>query len=285
MPKLETRICGVVFIMAILIYLICSANKLYSTGMEWDTPNVNWETLHISVDDVNSIFYDLTLNADSYNTIFDNRELHILKDFHDRYGVEFTLYCMYSNGLSGEDYFDLSYCTDVFSNEFRQNSDWLKFGFHAVNSVSYEDLYQDLVDGYYEKTIYELKRITDADNNISDIVRLDRYFADKKSVDFLYNNGVRVLLCADDFNRESYDLSISERRIMYEEDWYSRGKMDYTPSDIRLENILDDSDFYEAINNCKNQSFLSVFTHEYMLKDVEVIKYLKYICDLSVGVD
>ena len=40
--------------------------------------------------------------------------------------------CIFENS----DTFDISQCTDKYKKEFEENSNWLKFGFHALNTNS-----------------------------------------------------------------------------------------------------------------------------------------------------
>ena len=50
---------------------------------------------------------------------------------HNKYGIVITFYVYYEDIESS---FNLSKCTDKFKNEFSKNSDWMRFGFHTLNS-------------------------------------------------------------------------------------------------------------------------------------------------------
>ena len=84
--------------------------------------------VHFSIDDVNPVFKDLTLNKDKYNNIFDHDFFGFLKELNEKYGTKVTLYCFYS--LNG---FNISDCTDKFKNDFAENSKWLKIGYHSFS--------------------------------------------------------------------------------------------------------------------------------------------------------
>lgn len=90
---------------------------------------------HFSLDDVFDIFYDLTVHENEYKSIFDNTTLAWLKEIHDEYGVVISCYCYYEdNG------FTLDSCTKKFIDEFSENAEWLRFGFHARNGNTIYDM-------------------------------------------------------------------------------------------------------------------------------------------------
>lgn len=59
----------------------------------------------------------------------------------------------------------------------------------------------------------------------------------------------------------------------------------YTPTDIRLENIKSDFMFLEAIHRIGGQKRIIVFTHEWILDDAKVQKYMESICRLATKKD
>lgn len=66
-------------------------------------------------------------------SIFDNPYLKMVKTAHDRYGlkVQFNLFYR-TDSYYGYDEFSLADVTDAYKEEFKANSDWLKFAFHAL---------------------------------------------------------------------------------------------------------------------------------------------------------
>lgn len=56
--------------------------------------------------------------------------------------------------------------TDQFKEEFAENADWLRFGFHAKDADAYETIAADEEIEYYNKTISELIRIQLGQKNV-----------------------------------------------------------------------------------------------------------------------
>ena len=96
--------------------------------------------MHISFDDTNKAFADLTANAGAYASIFDSGFFGCLKDLHDKYGCVFSCYCfynVYTDDTKATLTFSLANATTAFKSEFEENADWLKFGFHSIDNYTY----------------------------------------------------------------------------------------------------------------------------------------------------
>ena len=172
--------------------------------------------------------------------------------------------------------FDLSKATGKYKEEFENNSDWLRFGFHAKDALAYESLDPETELEYYNKSVSELERIVGKES-IDYFLRLDRYYADKETVKALKNSGVEGLLIASGTNRESYALTQEERIQCKEKDWYVDDlQMDYTPTDIQIENIENDSHFYNTVQDFSTQQRIEIFTHEWAFNETNVKKYLTW---------
>ena len=89
--------------------------------LEWRS-----QKIHCSIDDTLWIFKDLTEHKE-YISIFENPVLYKMKNLHLKYGVVFNCYCFFNAWYN----FTLADATDRFINEFENNADWLKFGFHG----------------------------------------------------------------------------------------------------------------------------------------------------------
>lgn len=234
--------------------------------------------VHFSIDDSNSIFEDLTLNAGNYKSIFEQPKLNFIKSLHDQYGIVISFYVYYSWDVE-DDSFSLADTTDQFKEEFAENADWLRFGFHAKDADAYETIAADEEIEYYNKTIGELIRITGTEKCIDNFVRLDRFQADTEMVDLLHSTdeGIVGLLAADGNGRQSYALSADEMKLMNLEDWFSDiYGVFYTPTDVRLENIESDEEFYHGLVEIASQERIIVFTHEWILDDKNVQKYMSW---------
>lgn len=232
--------------------------------------------IHLSVDDTLLIFRDLTENTD-YDSIFDQPQLAFCRDLHERYGMVFSFYCFYSGGD-----FSLAQATDAFRTEFARNADWMKFGFHAKDAAAYGQIDAETEQYYYEQTLQELRRITGGDQCIdTGFLRLDRFWGTAEIVEALHEteDGPEGLLCAEeDPQRTSYDLTPDEAGQMYLQDYYYKENgMYYTPTDLRVENIKSVVDFYRSIRQLFGQKTQVIFTHESLLLDAEVKKYLQWI--------
>ena len=96
------------------------------------------------IDDNIRFLENLTLN--SPRSAFDDNYLRMLKKLHEKYGMKVQLNLFYEN-----DTFNLSQMTDAYKEEFLENKDWLRFGFHAKKEVpdwpyinaSYKDVWDD----------------------------------------------------------------------------------------------------------------------------------------------
>lgn len=218
--------------------------------------------LHFSIDDVIEIFRDLTEHANTYNSIFDNNTLSYLEDLHEKYGMKVTLYCFYE--FAG---FSLSECTDKFSNEFLDNRDWLKFGFHAYDAESYTDTDAAHMRENYKLMARELHRITGfEEEDLSKVLRLDRFTGTRQQVTMLEQEfGVKTFLTADDKDRQSYCLDNNESNLLYEQDYYADGELFFTVTDIRIESLEDLNDLNNSLNSHKDEKYLVIFTHEWKL--------------------
>lgn len=101
-------------------------------------------------DDVIWLFRDLTRHKQ--NSIFDHFYLKVFKEAHEKFGMKVQMNVFYrTDYFYGMDDFNLSEMTDAYKEEFKANSDWLKFGFHARQefpdypfvNISYEDMKLD----------------------------------------------------------------------------------------------------------------------------------------------
>lgn len=239
--------------------------------------------LHFSVDDSNSIFEDLTVNADQYDSAFDQPLLKFVKNLHDKYGIAISFYVYYSWDVANER-FALSNATDQFRDEFAENADWLRFGFHAKDANAYTCISAEEELEYYNRTVQELIRITGSEDCIDNFVRLDRYQADSDMIQYLHSadSGLVGLLGADDSNRQSYALTDVEMDQMYTEDWCEDfSGMYYTPTDIRLEKIDSNDVFYQYLSVVSQQDRIIIFTHEWVLNDENVRKYMRWFAEYA----
>ena len=90
----------------------------------WDKKSFKRSNFYI--DDHSFLFTDLA--KDRPASAFDHFYLAGLRNIHRKYGTKFTLNAFYENAHHG---FLLKDMPDIWKSEFIDNSDWLKFSFHA----------------------------------------------------------------------------------------------------------------------------------------------------------
>lgn len=99
------------------------------------------------IDDVIWLMRDLTRERPV--SLFDNFFMKILKRLHEKYGLKVQLNLFYRTDFYyGNDEFTLAQMTDTYKKEWEENSDWIRFGFHAKQefpdypyiNASYEDV-------------------------------------------------------------------------------------------------------------------------------------------------
>lgn len=231
----------------------------------------------ISIDDTIELFKDLTENASTYDSIFDNKLLNYFKSLHDEYGFLVTMYVFYDYGG-----FKLSNANDKYKDEFISNSDWLKFGFHAYNDKSnYGNSSAEQAKQEYETVINELIRICGKDS-IDTNVRLHLYAGNLESVMAMKNTnfGITGLYTAED-DRQNYYFDnnlndeISKKEILLNNDLL------FIHTDYRLENINNFNQIFA--NNNLNNNYLTIFTHEWQFKEKLTYHQLKQVCELAIN--
>ena len=247
---------------------LSAANEcLYSSS------EVQEKWCHISIDDFIIGFKEISQKQ--VKSIFDCDSFKILKQLHEVYGTKFSLYCYYSDG----DSFDLSNVPSCYANEFQENSDWLKFGFHAYDENSDYDLIGETeAQENYEQFVAEMLRICGNDLNcLTRTVRLSSFKGSEKVINALHNStyGIQVLLTADD-DRGSYALSREEELKA------STGvKIDgviYLKTDLRLENSSDVRTDFDDLVEAGDKEII-VFTHEWCLQQMYYEGIISQLCE------
>ena len=225
--------------------------------------------IHLSFDDAITLFEDLTANENTYNSIFDQPLLGYLKQAHEKTGLTVSFYCFYtSNG------FDLSQATDKFSEEFIENADWLKFGFHDIDGIS-NLLLADRTKAQfdYNTVVTQLLRITGSEACLDVVPRLQNFAGSQEGVTgmMFYNmdHGIYGLLAADD-TRNSYYLTQEQSAELLSTDWIKDSKTGvvFITTDLRLENTENPyEDLVSISKDSQRSQVLEIFTHEWIVDD------------------
>ena len=207
---------------------------------------------HISIDDATVVFHDIYANK--YDSIFENSVLEKLQYLHEKYGVKVTLYVF-------EDYYGFQ-MWDMpvdYKQEFKENADWLKIGFHSATVENPAESGETLEDftAAYEWTVSAIWRFADGEC-ISRVLRLHYWYATDEMVDYLVRQGVKGLLCSDSME-ESYDLTEEQMNKLYGS---CDGKLEeivtYYVTDFRIENM---QDVEAELEKRRNDKVIVVFTH------------------------
>lgn len=83
----------------------------------------------LSLDDNIWFLKDIAQNSDNYKSIFENPYIGMYKDLHDTYGtkVHFNIYYQ-------TDGFNLSQMPAKYKSQWKDNSDWIRLSFHALQN-------------------------------------------------------------------------------------------------------------------------------------------------------
>ncbi|ENZ33452.1 hypothetical protein HMPREF1084_01921 [Clostridium butyricum 60E.3] len=239
----------------------------------------NSKFMHLSLDDFILSFEDITKNDDEYDSIFDNETFRYLKTLHDEYGVVISCYSYYRTDNKK---FNLSQCTDKYKQEFIENSDWLKFGFHVFSGdKNYKDSNKKEAQDDYTKVMNELLRITGSEKSIDRVIRLQNFAGNKESVQAMeeIDNGIIGVLGADD-RRRSYYLDDSNNSYLYEYDYYNDNGLNFFKTDLRMESVDNIDDALNELDD-DNKDILIIFTHEWQLPNEDIKSKLEKCCKFA----
>ena len=178
----------------------------------------------------------------------------------------FSFYCW----LESPTGFILSNTTTKFANEFKANSNWMKFGFHSRNtSTSYgNSITAEVAKADYDSFITSMVAITGGVQSIDRAVRLHNFTGVLASMKAMRdtNIGIIGLLTADD-SRDSYFLSVADYTYINAHDRIidTLNHMKFFKSEKRLENAANISTYLSdfltpSFANMSND--LVLFTHE-----------------------
>ena len=229
------------------------ATKISSISSSTTTINMSNKTVHFSIDDFYRALGDITINAATYTSIFDNTTFATLKTLHDTYGAIIICNC-YNYGYNGSNEYKIENVTTKFKQEFAQN-DWLKFSYHQNYDETYDSSTQaNTVLEYYRKC-HDAVLSWANECNWSYTIRLASYTGNDSIISTLANEGVLVVLSADD-DRVSYGLSTTENNYLISNGYYYKNNCLYVRTHFRYENATFNGDNFTNISNAV------VFTHE-----------------------
>lgn len=243
----------------------------------------NRKTLKFSIDDSTEILLDIVNN--DYNSIFDSPTLGLLKELHETYDLDATLFLFEQLGS-----FNITDFPDKYREEFVQNSDWLKLGWHGIDDGNPEE------SGYTgEDLIQSYKRTTDAitrfagKKSLSQELRVHFWYTDGESAIYsLSDDGIKGLYYCDtdvvgyDFSQEEDALIQSDRDGVFRKK-YDGKTISYQLTDVRLDNLESDDELLRLLNGKAEDRDIVVFTHAWMLQNSA--KYIETVCKWAVDND
>ena len=236
-----------------LTIAVCSCSRGYRNDVEESD-----RVVHLSLDDV-EVFADLIGNQQDYDSLFQHPFMAFLQELHRDYGMRITLYT-YEHLRNGDGRDTLLEDMPLkYKNDFRKASDWLRIGYHS-NRAKFDSLVSvsDFRDSY-NNVNGALAQFADS-SMIASTLRFHYFFAPDSLLNAL--TGVKTLLCADDCNRLSYNLTTSEAMTVAKRGRINKNGISYRRTDLRVD------DNFRVIGDLKrieNVDTLVVFTHEWKL--------------------
>lgn len=253
--------------------------------------------MHFSVDDFIDAFLDL--RNEKYQSLFEQPTFALLKRIHESCGAVFSCYCFYESGNG-----NLAEVPEDYAEEFQENGEWLRFGFHAYNTNSNYGSQKFtngdwITDGetaakHYECVMKELIRITGGGKCIDRFPRIHYYAGTLEDCKAWQQAeyGILGLITAED-NRICYYHDEAQwtkliQKGVYQDEQQGIG---FWRTCIRLENMKDAAMLEDALNrlnvsNCvEQQAYVEesdstqamanylVFTHEKFLKEQRIADY------------
>lgn len=228
---------------------------------------------HFSLDDFYLAFQDLTENADTYTSIFDNATFAWLKEFHEATGATVSCYCFYQDAASPT--FTLGDVPTKYASEFQANKDWLRFGFHALyQGINYASATAETAKEAYETTITALVNITGSTECIDRMPRLHNFAGSLEAC-----KGMRDALCgpkgflaaisaSDGTARQSYYLDETYNNYIFIHDYlYDATNQLHFVRTQDGGNVYKISNLIKDINSALMGTYVEFFTHENQLTD------------------
>ena len=226
------------------------------------------KTVHFSVDDTLHLLSDLKkLDGES---VFHHPVLSFFKKLHERYSLRVSFYV-----FEEFDGFNLADVSEQHTKEFQDNSDWMRFGFHAVNeNRKYSPEETNIAKADFLRVTEKLSRIVGKES-ITSILRLHNWGGDKTVLSELSNLGIKGLLCRSNL-KQSYYLNLGEiLKIFFTGKWYDKNlDLLFIKTNIRMEK----SKNIPLLLSHIKLNHLELFTHELAIND-EVKTKIQETCD------
>ena len=243
---------NLISLVVLFLTVACSG----SPGYRNDVEEID-RVVHLSLDDV-EVFAELIENQQDYDSLFQHPFMAFLQELHREYGMRITLYTYWHFGGDGKDTL-LEDMPLKYKNDFRKASDWLRIGYHS-SRAKFDSLVSVADFRYsYNNLNRAIAQFSDS-SMIASTLRFHYFFAPDSLLNAL--TGVKTLLCADDSNRLSYNLTISEAMTVAKRGRISKNEISYRRTDLRVD---DNFRVLSDLKRIENVDTLVVFTHEWKL--------------------
>lgn len=243
---------NLISLVVLFLTVACSG----SPGYRNDVEEID-RVVHLSLDDV-EVFAELIENQQDYDSLFQHPFMAFLQELHREYGMRITLYTYWHFGGDGKDTL-LEDMPLKYKNDFRKASDWLRIGYHS-SRAKFDSLVSVADFRYsYNNLNRAIAQFSDS-SMIASTLRFHYFFAPDSLLNAL--TGVKTLLCADDSNRLSYNLTISEAMTVAKRGRISKNEISYRRTYLRVD---DNFRVLSDLKRIENVDTLVVFTHEWKL--------------------
>ena len=191
--------------------------------------------MHISVDDVFTVLKDLTENQTNYASLFDHPDFKFLKEMHDSYGAVFSLY-VYNR--MHDDTFTISNMTTKYKQEFSENANWLKFGYHSDwEDTRASNLEDDYLITNVESVYTDIIRFASY-GSIDKLPRFGFFSANKSALLGLKDKGLILgALTADDNRASNVGLDGVALSVLRVADFLEEDGLSYFKTETRLDGV------------------------------------------------
>ena len=271
--------------------------------------------IHFSFDDTISSLRDLTEKSSTYTSVFQQPFFKVLKELHDTYGACFSCYCFYqilnSADASVVD-FSLEDVTDAYAEEFTENANWLKFGYHSLHgSMNYGSAADNaVVKADYNNFITQIVRITGSVKCIDLVVRLQNFAGSKVAcqamrdcacgiIGFLAGDyaeaGKTIPVAFENYTVSGYYLNAPATTFLAHHGRYfdATEQLYFYPSCLRLDNIASANvptymNYFNTPDMYGRSSTLIMYCHEnQMFKNgscnADYKKRMAHVCDWGLA--
>lgn len=248
----------------------------------------SFKRFNFFIDDCSFFLYHLA--KDRPSSIFDEHFLGRLQQIHVKTGAKFTL-----NWFHHDDHhdFDIADVPDCYSSQFRDNSDWLKFAFHAMQEFP-DRPYQNATDATladdFDSVKAQILRIASEDNYIAPLV-IHWAMTNPANFHVLKERGVNLLtggyIGYQTHIGEQHDVEITDIGYHYEKDiclylkekhfFYDRVNDMFLMTNVTCCNLDEKASISQNIQNAVESKLetMSLMSHEqYSYPD-----YMNYLPD------